>query len=310
MDDKQKEDAKDLLQEQGSLFIANNTSYAGCDIRVVFNVYDGGKALKELTETYYKEIEKLISQQDQYISNIFKYKIKLAEVKAGVSESREYQRILNKSISESDRIGHSITSLQKRIEEIEKNQPTASTKTLATVQTLSLSTHRDKSAVRSLGTVYPKSFTRGPREIAGSIIFTVFNEHVLYEFLEAHETDFDGNNFSSVLLDQLPPVDITISYANEYGSISRSHIYGIEFMNEGSTLSIEDILTENVVQFVARDYDPMRAVSQRKIDEQSQIMLENQAITASNLLFEEDFLAVKDMLNPFQRFTKRRNPFL
>ena len=55
----------------------------------------------------------------------------------------------------------------------------------------------------------------------------------------------------------MPPIDLTIIFANEYGSISKAAIYGVEFMNDGYTLSIEDLLTEEVINFVARDVDPM-----------------------------------------------------
>jgi len=62
---------------------------------------------------------------------------------------------------------------------------------------------------------------------------------------------------SSVLPDQLLPVDLTFLFQNEYGSISRMALYGVEFLNHGKTLSIEDLLIEEVIQFVALDMDPM-----------------------------------------------------
>ena len=149
------------------------------------------------------------------------------------------------------------TKIMAREEIKQKSSPTA---VLATLQTLSLQTHREKFAVRALGTSYPKGFTRSMRTIAGSMIFTMFNEHAFASLIRSMsgkgsiygERDTD---ISSLIVDQLPPLDLTVIVANEYGQLSQLGIYGVEFMNDGLTMSIEDILTEEVVQFVARDCD-------------------------------------------------------
>jgi len=39
---------------------------------------------------------------------------------------------------------------------------------------------------------------------------------------------------------------------NEYGNISVMHILGVELINEGSGVSIDDIVTESQMTFVAR----------------------------------------------------------
>ena len=48
------------------------------------------------------------------------------------------------------------------------------------VQTLSYSIHRENTPVRFLGHAGPVGFVKGSRTIAGSIIFTVFNEYTFY----------------------------------------------------------------------------------------------------------------------------------
>jgi hypothetical protein len=48
--------------------------------------------------------------------------------------------------------------------------------------------------------------------------------------------------------------------ANEYGAVSRMALYGVEFLNTGYTFSIEDLLLEEIVQFVARDIDPLNSI--------------------------------------------------
>ena len=75
-------------------------------------------------------------------------------------------------------------------------------------------------------------------------------------------------------------------------------------------MSIEDIITENVVSFVARDIDPMRSVGQRSIDEESRMLQQFSAKRASDLILEEDYQKIKDATDPFDRFNRRRNPFM
>lgn len=129
---------------------------------------------------------------------------------------------------------------------------------LGNVSTLSYSIHRGKPPVRTLGRAYPKSYVSSSRTIAGTIIFTVFDSHALHELRTAviAETEATGRQ-SSPLSDQIPPFDITIVYQNEYGYSSYMRIYGVEITDEGQTHSINDIYSENVMQYVARDIDLM-----------------------------------------------------
>jgi hypothetical protein len=152
---------------------------------------------------------------------------------------------------------------------VEIRQSASTTVTLATLQTISIQSHRQKSPVRALGMSNVKGWVRGYRTIAGSMIFTMFNEHALAELIRAigssknkyGDPDVAGQEDVSMLLaDQLPPIDLTIVFANEYGSLSRASVYGVEFMNDGYTLSVEDLLTEEVINFVARDVDPVISV--------------------------------------------------
>lgn len=133
------------------------------------------------------------------------------------------------------------------------------TKVLAELQTISISTYREKTPVRACGNVGVKGYARGTRTVAGSMIFTIFDRNVLFELLETSSYDAD-DQFQSAIKDQLPPMDLTISFANEYGALSRMSLYGVEFVSEGQTMSIEDIILEDVCQFVARDVDPMTPV--------------------------------------------------
>lgn len=139
-------------------------------------------------------------------------------------------------------------------------------KTLANLQTISYSIFREKYPVRALGCVGEKNRTRGSRTIAGSMVFTVFDRHVLFDVLKNHPNDLNTNGLTPVgyndlaytMIDQLPPFDILIHFANEYGYTSEMVIYGVDISAEGQVMSIEDLITENTVQYTAQHIAIMR----------------------------------------------------
>jgi hypothetical protein len=157
-------------------------------------------------------------------------------------------------------ISENLENKIRTIDDIRKNS--TQTLVLGNLQTISVQTFRTKQAVRALGHSYVKGYTRGIRTIAGSMIFTLFNEHSLSRLTRSMSANGAiygemNNDLSTYIADQLPPFDATIVFANEYGSLSQMTIYGIEFISDGQTMSIEDLLTEQVLQFVARDIDIM-----------------------------------------------------
>lgn len=145
-----------------------------------------------------------------------------------------------------------------------------------------------------MGNPNPRAFSRGKRGIAGSMVFTVFDRDALKDLKsrtivhrqgmnDSGTYDEDGNFIASDLVlphetmtaatnrsawikktnphysDEIPPFDITISFLNEYGQSSEMRIYGIEILNEGMGLSIDDITTQKSCSFVARGMDDMRS---------------------------------------------------
>lgn len=141
---------------------------------------------------------------------------------------------------------------------------------LGTLQTISYSLHMERNAVRSIGNINAKDYTQGPRTIAGSLVFAVFDKHVLYHMAEAfkYNNKYKDNKYTQlygkyksftnnrhVLADELPPFNVTITFANEYGNRSKLAIYGIRLLNEGQVMSVSDLYTENTYQFVALDID-------------------------------------------------------
>lgn len=128
------------------------------------------------------------------------------------------------------------------------------------LQTITYSIHRDKYRVNTLGRINPSGFSFGTRTIAGTLIFTVFDRHAILEALgnltEQNKTenisDIADLQYNSVT-DELPPFDVTITMWNEYGTESTLRIYGVTITDEGQVMSIEDILTENTMTYMATD---------------------------------------------------------
>lgn len=52
--------------------------------------------------------------------------------------------------------------------------------------------------------------------------------------------------------DQLLPFHISIAFANEEGRRARMEIFGVEILNEGQTMTVDDISLEKAMTFVAR----------------------------------------------------------
>lgn len=127
---------------------------------------------------------------------------------------------------------------------------------LGSIQTLSYSTHQEKFPVRCLSNMNPKDWVFGPRTIAGSLVFAVFNKHWIMDIYDNLKEKAGMKNWH-FLTDEIPPFDVTISFANEYGFDSRLALYGIRILEEGQTMSTNDIYIENTYQFVATDIELM-----------------------------------------------------
>ena len=136
------------------------------------------------------------------------------------------------------------------------------TETLGALQTLSYSTHIDKKPVRSLGNINAKGYVHGSRTIAGSMVFAVFNRHFSEQIIEKMREKTDANS-ALFLADELPPFDLTLVYANEYGKTSRMALYNVTFISEGQVVSVNDVFTENTYQFLATDLEYLNPEERR-----------------------------------------------
>lgn len=160
------------------------------------------------------------------------------------------------------------------------------------LQALTYSVTREKGPVYVMGDPNPKSFSRGKRGIAGSVVFTIFDRDALSELKKQATVHRHGLNQTDALasggdvlgvgeqaaaltarndiisewqtkkkanfIDEIPPFDITVNFLNEYGQAAKLEIYGVEILNEGMGMSIDDITTEKACTFIARNIVEMK----------------------------------------------------
>jgi hypothetical protein len=176
---------------------------------------------------------------------------------------------------------------------------------LGSVQGVSYAVQREKAPIYVMGRVDPLSFSRGKRGIAGTIITLMLDTHILVDpaspfkdlsFVSDNDefspdpgslndasalTDLTdpasvaftandlGSNFSvrsAWYVDQLPPFDIVIVAANEYGKAATMRIYGVEILNEGSGFSIDDMVIDNQMTFVCKTILPWQRMGSWNLD--------------------------------------------
>lgn len=127
---------------------------------------------------------------------------------------------------------------------------------LGSLTTISYSIYREKKPVPLVGKINTGGFTRGMRSIAGTLIFTLINQHFTKDLLEQIPYLAEHGKMKA---DELPFFDIMVISANEYGTTASMMIYGAEFVDDAQVISIQDMYIENSFSFVARDLDEFTA---------------------------------------------------
>lgn len=170
-------------------------------------------------------------------------------------------------------------------------------KVFGELQAITYAVQREVAPIYTMGSSEPRSFSRGKRGISGSLIFVIFDKEALLDTLlknlganpeegrgftatgnlsdegpyGVNESGMDRwnertaanggfanlNRTNIEYLDQFPPFNITISMANEYGQTSSMEVLGVQILNEGSGMSIDDMVIEKSCSFVARSIKPM-----------------------------------------------------
>jgi hypothetical protein len=125
-------------------------------------------------------------------------------------------------------------------------------KQFAELQTLTISSARSVTAVRRLGEAHVHKYIRGPRTIAGSMIFTNFNRDVFTDFYRLHPGDSFLDQAVPFHVDQIPEFHIIISAANEMGTFANMALINVTLTNFGTTMSIHDLMLESTYTYVAQ----------------------------------------------------------
>jgi len=139
-------------------------------------------------------------------------------------------------------------------------------KVLGEVQTVSYQIHREKVPVRTLGRSAPKTYTKGTKTVAGSMIFTLFDRHVFNSMLLGSKLYGSAKDTANpyVTVDQLPRFDFVLYFANERGSESLLAILDLEIVNEGGVFSVNDMISEATMNWVAQHIMPLRSLDEYK----------------------------------------------
>lgn len=184
---------------------------------------------------------------------------------------------------------------------------------MGSVITLSYSVYRQKTPVFNCGDNLISGFAMGNKYVAGSFITTVNHGDEITEFLNnLRSKQLDDENAirdiddyleasggtgqdkhyksnHSFMRDDLTEFNIHVIFTSEYGKWvssnrrepfqSRITIYGANFINNGQQMSINDLITEGTMSYVARDIRELHTLDFKK---------ESQSIThintVSNLL--------------------------
>lgn len=233
-----------------------------------------------LSEDDYKKLQSFCDKYgtnfvDSYEKILLEYKIQTTEEQNGIEIDRDpvvknrHTYIKGKRLKVfSDYHGtnatYSMADMVANIN-IKTDKGTIST-ALGELQTISYSIFQNKAPVRVLGNMNPKDWVFGPRTIAGSLVFAVFNKHWLMDLYDNLKEKAGMKNWHFIS-DEIPAFDITLTFANEYGFDSRMALYGVRLMNEGQTMSTNDIFIENTYQFVANDIELMDSLTAFQTEE-------------------------------------------
>jgi hypothetical protein len=84
-----------------------------------------------------------------------------------------------------------------------------------------------------------------------------FNDASYFELTGGKGAGYEKQLLSATYADQILPFDVNISAANEYGNMSKMSVVGVEILNQGAGVSIDDLVLEEQYTFIARGVTPL-----------------------------------------------------
>ena len=162
--------------------------------------------------------------------------------------------------------GLSTTTNSNNVAQQGTSKPARQAKQLVELTTITVSVHRVKSPAVACGYINPKGWARGRRTIAGTLVMTKFTTDVLYSFLNSGAFTSDLSKDTTYMkVDQLPPFNLTLLFADEYGNTSSQRLLGVELVTSGDVYSIQDMLSEQTVSYVAADFTPLMPLNKSSL---------------------------------------------
>lgn len=141
---------------------------------------------------------------------------------------------------------------------------------LNSLSTVSFQVNEQKSPVRRLGCVFPVGFTRAIRTIAGTLVLTVLKDHPFAMLNAGERTMLQTSNYHPLTfflvggkkIIQNEEFDLLLTYQSEGNKrfYSQFKIKGINLISQSMVTSVNDMVTEMVFQFMARDFDDFELI--------------------------------------------------
>lgn len=143
---------------------------------------------------------------------------------------------------------------------------------LNSLSTVSFQVNEMRNPVRRLGYSIPVGFTKAIRTIAGTLVLTILKDHPLKELLGSVENTQDEvetnckvrSGSQSILSNK--EFDLLLRYQSEGHQefYSEFKIKGINLISQSLVTSVNDMVTEMVFQFMAKDYEDFVLVDKKE----------------------------------------------
>jgi len=174
--------------------------------------------------------------------------------------------VANDGTNTTNPTGLSTTTNSNSVSQQGTSKPARQAKQLVELTTITVSVHRVKSPAVACGYINAKGWARGRRTIAGTLVMTKFTTDVLYSFLNSGAFTSDLSKDTTYMkVDQLPPFNLTLLFADEYGNTSSQRLLGVELVTSGDVYSIQDMLSEQTVSYVAADFTPLMPLNKSSL---------------------------------------------
>ena len=174
--------------------------------------------------------------------------------------------VANDGTNTTNPTGLSTTTNSNSVSQQGTSKPARQAKQLVELTTITVSVHRVKSPAVACGYINPKGWARGRRTIAGTLVMTKFTTDVLYAFLNSGAFTSDLSKDTTYMkVDQLPPFNLTLLFADEYGNTSSQRLLGVELVTSGDVYSIQDMLSEQTISYVAADFTPLMPLNKSSL---------------------------------------------